>query len=100
MDKDNRILGEAIRAARLKKRLTQEQLAEMLDITPIHLKNIEGSRRKPSVPLLFQMMRILEFSVDSIVFSSQAESDVIYLDGLNEKEKSALTQLVDAIKNR
>ena len=27
----------------MKKALTQERLAEMLDITPIHLKNIEGS---------------------------------------------------------
>ena len=44
----------------MKKALTQERLAEMLDITPIHLKNIEGSRRIPSVPLLFRMMELLD----------------------------------------
>ena len=53
MELDRRALGETIRTARMKKGLTQECLAEMLDITPIHLKNIEGSRRLPSVPLLF-----------------------------------------------
>ena len=47
MELDRRALGETIRTARMKKGLTQECLAEMLDITPIHLKNIEGSRRLP-----------------------------------------------------
>ena len=42
-------LGEAIRAARMRRGLTQEALAELLDITPIHLKNLESARRKPSV---------------------------------------------------
>ena len=60
-------LGDTIRAARMKKGYTQETFAEMLDITPVHLANIEGSRRKPSVPLLFQMMTLLDFSVDALV---------------------------------
>ena len=59
-------LGEAIRAARMRRGLTQEALAEMLDITPIHLKNMESARRKPSVPLLFAMMELLDFSVDAL----------------------------------
>lgn len=63
MSIEKRALGEAVRLARMKKALTQERLAEMLDITPIHLKNIEGSRRIPSVPLLFRMMELLDFSV-------------------------------------
>lgn len=54
------LLGDAIRAARMKKGYTQEVFAEMLDITPVHLANIEGSRRKPSVPLLFRMMELFE----------------------------------------
>lgn len=59
------LLGDAIRAARMKKGYTQEVFAEMLDITPVHLANIEGSRRKPSVPLLFRMMELLNLSVDA-----------------------------------
>lgn len=73
MELDRRALGETIRTARMKKGLTQECLAEMLDITPIHLKNIEGSRRLPSVPLLFQMMELLDFSVDALVFPERGE---------------------------
>lgn len=76
MSMETRALGDAIRAARMKKGLTQDALSELLDITPTHLKNIEGSRRKPSVPLLFQMMELLDLSVDALVFQSREESQV------------------------
>ena len=46
MSMETRALGDAIRAARMKKGLTQDALSELLDITPTHLKNIEvGSPR-------------------------------------------------------
>ena len=56
-------LGNTIRSSRIKKGYTQEALSELLDITPSHLKQMEGGRRNPSVPLLFQMMELLDFSV-------------------------------------
>ena len=74
MDADLRELGEAIRSARMRKGLTQEALAEMLDITPIHLKNMESSRRKPSVPMLFALMELLDFSADALVFPERSAS--------------------------
>lgn len=100
MTTDLRQLGEAIRAARMKKGMTQEALAEKLDITPIHLKNIEGSRRKPSVPLLFEMMALLDLSVDALVFPSRSESAVIHTDGLTEEELKTVAHLVDLLRRR
>lgn len=100
MAMDDRALGDAIRNARMKKGYTQEELSELLDITPVHLANIEGSRRKPSVPLLFQMMELLDFSVDALVFPDRADSPVLHLDGLTEAEAEALTRLVSAMKQK
>ena len=97
MSADMRALGESIRAARMRKGLTQEALAELLDITPIHLKNMESSRRKPSVPLLFQMMEILDFSVDALVFPERGGS-VIHTHGLSEAEAEAVGRLVDVLR--
>lgn len=94
----SRALGDAIRAARMKKGMTQERLAELLDITPIHLKNIEGSRRKPSVPLLFEIMELLDLSVDALVFPERAESAVIHTDGLTEEEAQALERLAAVMR--
>lgn len=97
----SRALGDAIRAARMKKGMTQERLAELLDITPIHLKNIEGSRRKPSVPLLFEMMALLDLSVDALVFPERSEGAVVHTDGLTAEEAEAVERLVAVMrKNR
>lgn len=98
MSIEKRALGDVIRSARMKKGFTQEHLAEMLDITPIHLKNMEGGRRNPSVPLLFQMMELLDFSVDSLVFPERETAQVLHTDGLTEKEAEALARLIDAMK--
>lgn len=100
MTTDLRQLGEAIRAARMKKGLTQEALAERLDITPIHLKNMEGHRRLPSVPLLFEMMKILDLSVDALVFPERRESGVIHTGGLRPAEAEALERLADVMRER
>lgn len=95
---DARALGDAIRFARMKKGYTQEALSELLGITLVHLANIEGSRRKPSVPLLFQMMELLDFSVDALVFPERGQSDVLHMDGLTQRQREALARLVDSIK--
>ena len=93
-------LGEAIRSARIRKGLTQEALAELLDITPIHLKNMESSRRKPSVPLLFEMMELLDFSVDALVFPVRETGGAIHTTGLTEEEREAVERLVDVMRKQ
>ena len=86
--------------ARMKKGYTQDQLSEMLDITLVHLANIEGGRRNPSVPLLFQMMELLDFSVDALVFPEREGAPVLHTDGLTPGESEALARLVDAMRRK
>lgn len=100
MSVDARALGDAIRAARLKKGWTQEATAERLNIAPIHLKNIEGSRRNPSIPLLFQMMELLDFSVDALVFPRRTAENALHTDGLTERQAEALARLVDTMRDK
>ena len=92
-------LGNAIRAARMKRGYTQDQLSEALDITPGHLQQMEGGRRNPSVPLLFQMMELLDFSVDALVFPKREGEQVIHTEGLTRREIEALGRLVDAMRD-
>ena len=98
MSVSNWALGNAIRAARIQKGYTQEQLSELLEITPSHLKMMEGGRRNPSVPLLFQMMELLDFSVDALVFPDRGKTDVLHTGGLTERQVEALSRLIDAMK--
>ena len=62
------MLGNAIRQARIENSISQEALAEMVGITPTHLKHIESEPRKPSVEVLFRIAQILHMSLDNVIF--------------------------------
>lgn len=68
-------LNERIRQARLEQRLTHEQVAEKLNISPTHEKHIESGNRKPSLNLLFQIARVLNLSLDDIAFDVEPDQD-------------------------
>ena len=59
-------LRETIRNERKNKRITQE--AEMLEVSPTHVKHIESGHRKPSIEILFELAKILNISLDEVVF--------------------------------
>lgn len=99
MEETEWALCNAIRTARMNKGYTQEQLSELLEITPGHLKHMESGKRKPSVPLLFQMMKLLDFSVDALVFPQTDIADCVHLDGLTPRQKEAVSRLVDTLRN-
>ena len=71
-------LGNAIRAARIKMNLTQEQVAEMVDISPVHYMHLESEHRMPSVKVLFKLCDILNLSLDSLMFLSTNNSPLIH----------------------
>ena len=56
------MLGRNIRNARKAKNLSQNALAELLDISREHLAKIETAKRTISLGLLFKLSEILEKS--------------------------------------
>ena len=66
---DSRRLGAALREARMEKNYTQEYLAELLNITPTHMKHIESGHRKPSIEVYFKMVEVLGFSTDNFLLA-------------------------------
>ena len=46
-EKELALLREAIRKGRKNKKITQEELAEKLEVSPTHVKHIESGHRKP-----------------------------------------------------
>ena len=53
-------IGARIREARLRKKLSQEQLAAMVDVGTSHISHIETGATIPSTKLLVQLMNILD----------------------------------------
>ena len=64
-------LGGVMKTARLEKHLTQKQLAERLSISSHYLMSIENKKQMPSSALLFQIIRELNISADTIFYPEQ-----------------------------
>ncbi|AFL98583.1 putative transcriptional regulator [Desulfitobacterium dehalogenans ATCC 51507] len=73
MELNPKRLGGAIKNARLENNLTQEELAERVDIATVHMKQLEAGSRKPSVDVLYKLARFLNFSVDAVFFPERTE---------------------------
>lgn len=61
--KSDKRLGKRIRQLRKKNKLTQEQLAEKVRVTPKHIQYIESAKRIPSLKLLYKIARVLKVKV-------------------------------------
>ena len=62
----SKILGEAIRAERIKAGLSQEQLAEKADLARNYIGNIERAEYKVTVEALARIARALKLSVSDL----------------------------------
>ena len=74
---ENGQLGNAIRNARIKMNYSQEKVAELVGITPTHLKHLESEHRKPSIEVLFNLCQTLNISLDSLLFPSEIERPLL-----------------------
>lgn len=90
-------LGNAIRTARIAKHFSQEELAELVNITPTHLKHIESEHRKPSLEVLWKLATILNLSLDNLLFPSSAEKNTFYLQANILLKQCSEKQLMAAV---
>lgn len=65
-----KLVGQRIRAMRKKRRMTQEQLAELAEISPQHCSGIETGAAKVSLPALIKIANVLEASMDELLMDS------------------------------
>ena len=68
-DLDFTTIGKKIKARRRTMGFTQEHLANLLDVNPSHISNIERGRANPSLTILIKIANILECSVDCFISS-------------------------------
>ena len=77
------LLGDTIRRARMDNKMTQEQLAEAINISPTHMKHIESEHRKPSVEVLFLLADVLNFSMDAMLMEKQSDEHAKRVNEMN-----------------
>lgn len=66
-DLDFKTIGANIRKRRTELHITQEFIANQLDVNPSHISNIECGRANPSLTALVKIANILRCSVDYFI---------------------------------
>lgn len=91
-------IGKKIREQRLRKNISQEKLAEIIDVTPSYISNLESGNRVASLPTMLEIVNVLDLSFDYLMLDNlKADSNEVkidknliefkkILDDLNDKE--------------
>ena len=101
---DFRAFGLAIKAARMKQGLTREQVGAKIEIDPRYLTNIENKGQHPSLQVFYDLVILLNVSVDEIFLPS---SDTVkstrrrrlekQMENFTDKELSLMEALANGI---
>ena len=90
---DFKAFGQAIKAARKAKGISRNQLADKLNIAPRYIASIENSGQHPSLQILYELVTLLDVSVDQFFFPEREQEKSTrrrqldtMLDGMSEKD--------------
>lgn len=90
--------GNRLKVLRIKRRLTQKQLADQVGIAVSAISSYESGNRYPSYDVLISFSRIFHVSTDYLLgLDKRAEVDV---SGLNEEEVEAITNMVNLLRKK
>lgn len=102
---DFKALGQAIKEARNAKEISRNQLADMMNIAPRYIASIENSGQHPSLQIFYELVTILDVSVDQFFFpdketnkSSQLRQLESLLDEMDGKDLVIMTATAKGIK--
>lgn len=99
---DKLTMGDRIREVRKKNGLTQEQLAERLDVSVEFVSQIERGLRLPSMQVFVTLIEVLNVSADYILRDSVSTGQLLgdnaigrKIERLKPKQRIALEALID-----
>ena len=99
---DKLTLGDRIKEVRKKKDLTQEELAELLNISVEFISQIERGLKLPSMQVFIKLVEALNVSADYLLRDSVSTGQLFgsnaigrKIDKLNPKQKIALEALIE-----
>lgn len=98
-------IGQKIRKYRKAHHLSQEELAEKVEISVTHMSHIETGNTKLSLPVLVALATALEVSTDDILFDSSTENKATsiseitqILEGCSSQQAKIIRDIVSATR--
>ena len=86
----NKNIGKRVHELRIRRNLTQEELAEKVDSVPSYISNIERKNKCPSLTLLGRMVKELDTTYDYLLmddFEIGKQLEIKYKDLFREVSK-------------
>ena len=74
------LYGEQIKELRLKMGMTQNDVAQALDVTPGYICNVENGRTAMSLRILIHYAKLMNISLDSLVGQLEPEYQATSID--------------------
>ena len=104
MKVDYVLLGELIKFWRQKRNLTQEMLAEKVELTPGFISLIETGKKRASLETLIRVCKELEITLNDLLVVNQITQPNDYnvefvqlISNLNEFERNLIFEIIKAI---
>ena len=99
----NDALGAVIKSARLGMKLTREQFAEMVNLSPRYIMSIENENKKPAFDKLCRIIRALGVNANDIFYPENTGTETTagrvsrLLSQCGEHEIKAVAALVETL---
>ena len=105
MELDYKSIGKRVKIARIRAELTQEKLAELVDLSTTHLSNIETGTTRVSLQTMVALANALGVTADDLLCDSvkyaraEMEKDIAgILEDCDDREIRVLRDLLEAAK--
>ena len=105
LDIDYKAIGARIKAARVRKGITQGKISKLAGLSTPHISNIETGNTKLGLPTIIHLANVLEVSVDELLCDNIQRSEAVYSSELSDLLKDCsvdelhiIAELVKVIK--
>ena len=99
------LIGKRVRETRKQQKLTQDQLAEMSDLTVGYISHVETARKKASLSALISISNALGITLDELLTGNQLHNPTDYQTDIDllmadcsPMEKRMIYELISASK--
>ena len=92
---DYKAIGKRVKVARIKANMKQEQLAEIISVSPTHLSNIETGTTRVSLQTIVRLANALSVSADDLLCDNVVKAKVQF-----EKDIACIIEDCDAYEIR
>ncbi len=100
------LIGRRIKELRLQHKITQEKLAELIDMSVPYVSYIETAKKKPSLETLIRVSNALGVTIDELLTGNQLHNPTDYqtdidllLAECSQNEKRLIFELIRSLRD-